>query len=180
MRKLILAVVVALTASVDAQAEEEALTTDDVMAMVALVPTQLGHGRPAGFEKAKDAREIAAAVAKTADGSLLGSVRADAGLMVTFAAYESGMRKFVSGDGGSSRGPWQIQRISWKDANTPETAARAWLAAAQISQKICEKNPPEERLAALASGSCDRGRMLVRRRVEVARRIALMSAGEGE
>ena len=180
MYKLILVFFALTFVSVDAQAQE-ALTADDVLAMIAEVPVQLGHWRRAGFDKKPDAPVIAAAIAATADGSLLGTVREDAALMVVYAAYEGGMRKCpAAGDGGKSWGVFQMQRSPWKIACTPALAAAEWLQRAQYSMQTCSSLPLEEQLASLASGSCGHGRQLVRRRVEVARRVALLAQGMGE
>jgi hypothetical protein len=180
MYKLIPAVLSLSLFAVDAQAQDQALTTDEVLAMVAEVPVQLGHWRRAGFELKPDAPVIAAAIAQTADGSLLGTVREDAALMVVYAAYEGGMRKCPVGDGNRSWGTWQLQRSPWKVACTPKLAVAEWLSRAQYSMQTCSALPLEEQLSSLASGSCLHGRQLVRHRVEVARRIALLSKGIGE
>jgi len=181
MRKL-LSVVVALTlglVSFQAHAQDK-VTPDDVMAMIAQIPVQLGHWKPAGFDRVPDAKAFAEAIADTADGSLLGDVRNDAALMAVFVAYEGGFRKCPVGDGGKSLGGLQLQRASRRVACTPSLAVAEWLARAQESMQTCAGLPPEERLASLASGSCQAGRSLVRRRVQVARRVALLAQGEGE
>ena len=180
MRKLILVVVTLTLIAIDAHAQENTVSADDVIAMIVESPVQLGHWRKAGFDKKPEAREIAEAIAAAADGSLLGNVREDAALMAVYAAYEGGMRKCVVGDGGKSWGTWQMQRASWKIACTPSLAIQEWLSRAQWSTKACERFPLEERLAQLASGSCEVARPLASRRVRVARKVALLASGMGE
>ena len=148
----------------------ESLTADDVLTMVALIPAP--NGRPGGYERAPDARRIADAIAATADGSLLGTPREDASLMAVFASYESGNRVCPAGDGGKALGAWQLHYAGREVACDPARAARWWLAVARASVRLCADNPPDERLAALAGGTCARGRRLSATRVRLAREIA--------
>jgi hypothetical protein len=172
MRKLILLVVVALTFSVDARAQDSAVTVDEVMAMMAMVPQQakLAQGRwqPAGFERSKGAPEIARAIAaKAAD-------RVWASRLVVFGAYESGYYTRAVGDGGKSYGFLQLGNTPAWIAFDPGRAIDAWMVKAQYSLDHCGT------LAAVASGNCTHGLALVRKREDIARNVAIMSQGEGE
>lgn len=154
-----------LAVSPPAKGASESLSTDDVMAMAARLPAE-GKTVLGGYEKAKDAYAIAAGIAETAPS------RERAALMLTFAAYESGLTIAARGDGGASRGPWQLKYVPDEVAFDPARAAHYWLYLAAGSERTCASNPPDERLASLASGSCQKARAKVRRRVETARRIA--------
>jgi hypothetical protein len=146
-------------------------TADDVLAMMAKLPVvevpktpeqnRLGH-----WERIGVARELAAAIAEVAP------TRTAASLHVVYAAFEGGNQRCAAGDGGKSLGPYQLQRLPESVACDPLAAARIWQERANYSWKRCTKNPPEERLAQLASGSCDNGRTLTRRRAKIAARIA--------
>ena len=89
--------------------------------------------------------------------------------MALFSAWEGGMRKTALGDGGKSKGIVQLQGVPDEVAFTPLLALRAWQK--QADAVTCSGNPPDERLAALASGSCFKARALVRHREEVRRAI---------
>jgi hypothetical protein len=183
MRKLLTLVAVALTCSVEARASEDVeLTQSDVLAMMALVPTQLAHGKPAGFERSRDAKEIATAIAEKVHGDRWWASR-----LVVYGAYESGFRNRASGDGGKAHGFLQLQQVPMYVAVDPRLAIDAWMTKANYSLEHCASNPPEERLAALASGDCNHGRMVARHRDELALRIAgevqwarYLSQGMGE
>ena len=176
MRKLILLVLAAFTFSIDARAEDVAdhVTVDDVLAMMALVPVQglLGHlpseWRPAGFERSKDAPEIARAIADKAQD------RVWASRLVVFGAYESGFKRDARGDGGRAYGFLQLQHVSPWEAFDPRRAIDAWMVKAQYSIDHCGT------LAAVASGNCRGGLRLVQFREDIARKISTMAKGEGE
>jgi len=162
---IILGALTALFIPGSAKGTSESLSTADVMAMAALLPPE-GKTTPGGYEKANDARAIAEGIAAAAPS------RERAALMLTFAAYESGLQISARGDGGASRGPFQLKYVPDEVAYSPERAARYWLYLAAESERHCATNPPDEKLASLASGSCQRARAKVRKRVETARRIA--------
>jgi hypothetical protein len=140
------------------------LASTDVVDMIRRVP-------PGGYERGAAVQPIAKAIAELADGTITGDVYEDAALEAIYSSFEGGNRRCPVGDGGKSRGPWQLQRTSRAIACTPTLALAEWIRRARESVKLCADNPPDERLAALASGSCDRGRALVRQRAELARAI---------
>lgn len=143
------------------------LATEDVLAMAARIPREASKtGEPAGYDRSPDARAIAAAVATVA------SDRQEAALLLVYAAYESDLHIAARGDGGKSRGPWQLKYVPDEVAFSPPRAAHYWLWLAAESKRRCVDNPADEQLAALASGYCGRGRAKVRHRAEVARAIA--------
>jgi hypothetical protein len=149
------------------------LTSNDVLSMMQRVP-------PGGYERGADAIAMAEAIAELADGSITGDVWGDAALEVVYAAMESGNRHCAVGDGGKSLGYLQLQRASRAVACNPRQALAEWIRRAKEILVLCAANEPDERLAALASGSCDRGRAVVRRRAKMARalRSDLVAAGD--
>jgi len=112
------------------------------------------------------------AVSEDLDGSLTGSRAGDAALLLVWSFAESDWRACVAGDGGRSLGAFQLQMLDEKRACDVPTAAAEWLRRARRSEGVCAVLPPDERLAGLASGACDRGRELARRRVTEARALA--------
>lgn len=79
-------------------------------------------------------------------------------LLVAIAYHESGFRLDVDslatrGDGGRACGLWQLQAAC---GTRREQAAEA-LRKARQSMRACRARPFRDRLAAYASGSCDRG-----------------------
>jgi len=117
--------------------------------------------RPGGWDRIGAAREVAEAISATARS------RDEAERMSIYACFESGLVRKAIGDGGKSRGVFQLQRVSDEVAFTPLLAAKAWL---QLEDTVwCSGNPQDEELAALASGSCQKGRTLVRRREQLRR-----------
>lgn len=98
-------------------------------------------------------------------------------LLVEFAFAESTFRlvdaggQCLRGDGGKALGLFQLQHTPEALACAPATAARLWLAMAHASTKRCSSLEPDEQLAALTSGSCDRGRQVSRRRMRAARAL---------
>lgn len=146
-------------------------TEADVLAMLASVPDRecvSCSGIPRGaFARAPDAPAIASAIAATVAGEE--EAWRWARLGVVYVAFEGGARACPrSGDGGRSHGGWQMQRLSRADACRPEVAFPAWLALAKQSEAACASLPADERLAALASGSCARARRKVKARSAVA------------
>jgi hypothetical protein len=148
----------------------ETVTAPEVLAMMARIPAVENEASPAyarvgHWERLGVAGELAVAIATVAPS------RETAALMALYAAFEGGNQACAVGDGGKSLGPFQLQRASTLTACSALPAARAWLKLADWSWKTCAGNPPDERLALLASGSCQRGRQQVRKRAELARRI---------
>ena len=135
----------------------------------------LMHAIHPGAEHQVDAERIGDAIESAllddarANEPLTGSVEGDAALMVEYAYQESAFRARTVGDGGKSLGAWQLQRVTPAVGFDPMQAARIWLARAHASW--CRDNPPGTELAALASGSCERGRKLVKWRWENAARL---------
>lgn len=162
--KLILLALAILTIDVSARAEE--LESKDVLAIMAKVPNECAlYGAcqkgAAGFDRTKDAAEIAAAIAVGA------SSREEAALGVVYAAYESANRKCAHGDGGKSLGTWQMQRLSETVACTPALAFPIFLERARLSLAHCGT------MAEYVSGNCDHGRDKAARRAELVARLAM-------
>lgn len=101
---------------------------------------------------------------------LTGSKEGDAALMTTFAFHESRFRlwdpkrpgRCISGDGGRSYGPLQIQGLAEEIACAPAEAAARWLEIARASIGRCGD------LTALVSGHCGGAPKLARWRVREA------------
>jgi len=131
---------------------------------------QFEHG--AGFQRGPDARRIAEAIARTADGRITGSKRTDAALMAVFSSYESGNKADAVGDGGKSYGAWQIRYLG--DAMfDPALAAPAWRSIAIESIRVCKDNAPDQQLASVAGGCrIHQAQVKVRQRVALARDLA--------
>jgi hypothetical protein len=178
MKKLVLllctlAFFVGMTSDSDAGTAVDvvALTPDDVAAMQARLPPEAHpHAKPAGYDRAGDAKRVAAAIARRA-----GSYR-DAALAVTYAAYESSNQVEAKGDlrDGEyhSFGVFQLNEHTPKTcAFDPDCAVGVWLSLVEDAETRCGRNPPDERLAVIASGSCDLGRTKVRVRAQIAQRI---------
>ncbi len=148
---------------------------DDVLAISAKIPaTELGPRSPGHWDTTRDAREIAMAIAQVAPDL------ETAALMDVYAAFEGGMRRCPMGDsrsrgwgGYEALGAWQLHATPARIACDPYRAAAKWLSIVRATEKLCWRNAPEERLAALASGSCDRGRELVRRRAKLAHELVV-------
>lgn len=163
---------------------ETVVTASAVLDMMRLIPLECSlwgsaprprcpTDRPAGFELGPDAGAIAAAIARHA------ASRYDAALLAVFSSYESGNDAHAVGDGGKSFGAFQVQGMG-EGAFDPDKAAARWLELARSGQHRCHRNPPDEQLASVASGNCDHGREKVRRRVRLARSLALLPEGQGE
>jgi len=89
--------------------------------------------------------------------------------MAVFAVFESGLDAKAKGDSDSrgvfhAFGAFQLQGAPLRVAYNPRLAAARWLAFAKENEALCTSNAREERFASLASGRCDRGRVLARRR----------------
>lgn len=148
-------------------------STQEVLAFMKEIPACEDQSRkvcrrPGGWDRIGAAQEIAKAISSSARS------REEAARMAVFAAFEGGNQKLARGDGGKSRGVFQLQGVPDYVAFTPELAARAWLRLAD--SVACLENPSEERLAALASGSCQRGRALVRGREAIVQKLLAGSA----
>ena len=124
-------------------------------------------GTPSGCEKVNHAKEISSAIAKTSI-----SVE-DAVEAATYACYESANNLYARGDctpegGCKSFGAWQIGVIRiGADAQLAH-----WNAVRSSAVKLCANNPEDTRMAALASGHCDRGLKKVKKRFHVIQAIA--------
>jgi len=148
-------------------------TSDDVLAMMASVDAsgiyaRVGH-----------ARQIADAIADKAEALDGMSLRESEALMAVFAAKESANQLCPAGDGGKSLGTFQLQGVERDVACDPGRSLPLWIAKAKWSVTFCADNAPDERLAALASGRCDRGREKVAARVRMARAIAAVRDDQG-
>ena len=174
---LLAAVLLVAGSSHGVEVEAAALTVDDVLTMAARLPASEERldGPLGGFERAPYARPIAEAIASTVDGSLLGigRLREEGALMLIYAAFESGLRRCVPGDGGRAWGPWQEQHVPRAVACDPARAARRWYALALEGARACKTLPEVERLAFVASGNCGHGRQLARRRGVLAQKVAI-------
>jgi hypothetical protein len=153
-------------------------TSDDVLLMMSRIPNECAlyskcSYAPAGFERSKDARLIASAISDGVQDE--SDPWGRAALASVYAAYESGLNACPrAGDGGHSHGAFQL----WDAKNAlaacnPRLAFTMWMTLVRASEKACSANPPDERLAQLASGYCDRGRQKVRQRAELAKTITV-------
>jgi hypothetical protein len=116
------------------------------------------------------AYSIASAVSSDADVPLTGSREGDAVLMLRWAYGEDpSFRICAVGDGGKALGPFQLQNAPESIACDPTQAAKVWLIRAHANARLCKDNPPDVRLASLASGKCDRGWKLTAKRVQESR-----------
>ena len=124
------------------------------------------YGRtPYRWSRVGQAKPIALAISKVAP------TRASAAELVVYGVREGGLLLSALGDGGHSHGPWQLYdgRISPARAHDPVEGAKAWLGIAEDSRLSCAENPPDDQLAALASGDCEHGLRLVRHRAHLVR-----------
>jgi len=97
-----------------------------------------------------------------------------AALLVAIAAHESGLRRDV--DEGETRGGGKdaclLQLRNRPDAATDRrTCFRVGLRLVRASLAACRTMPERERLAAYASGSCERGRPESRAMLDAAKRL---------
>jgi hypothetical protein len=155
------------------------ITIDDVLGVMRHLPPEgclynphgRGCDRPGGYDRGPDARRIAEAIVKAADGRITGGVRLDAALMATYSSYESGNTANAKGDGGASLGAWQIKYIG-ETMFDPAAAVVVWRSRAVDSMRVCTARgaAPDEGLASLAGG-CDfaQTRRKVRMRLKAAR-----------
>ena len=147
-------------------------TTDDVLRMMSELPAMEcaldnsckdPRGYSSGhFDTLRDAHLVAKAISDGVVNEEEPWKRAAEG--VVFAGYESGNDRCAIGDGGRSYGVWQVQGLSKDVACDPSREFSMWLSAVKRSETLCVDNAENERLARLASGSCDRGRRKVRNR----------------
>ncbi|HEU4411837.1 MAG TPA: transglycosylase SLT domain-containing protein [Polyangiaceae bacterium] len=93
-----------------------------------------------------------------------------AALLVAVAYHESRFDPKAVGDGGRSFGLFQLQRGGASNF-TPQVAARRSLAMIRSSRNACRDRPENERLAAYASGRCDRGLEASRARMRLGRSL---------
>jgi hypothetical protein len=155
--------------SAPAPALEGAATVDEVLAMMDRAPAVERGTAPHRWSRMGDAKRIAVAIVKTARSS------ADVGDLVVYDLYESGNRASAVAvhppDAGHSYGAWQINEAQAPKEVTldPMKAAPLWLGIAARSRTACAHLPPDEQLAAVASGNCDHGRQLAGRRAKLAR-----------
>lgn len=141
-------------------------SSDDVLEMMADIP-------PMGaYVRTGHAQEIADAIADKAEPLEGLSLRETEALLAVYAAKESANQLCPVGDGGKSLGVLQLQGVPASLACRPSTAVPLWLARARSSMALCASNAPDERLAALASGRCDRGRQKVAERMRLAKALA--------
>ena len=120
------------------------------------------------------AEGIALAVATDELEPITGTREGDAALAAVYAYRESSNQACLEGDRTAlvhSWGAFQLKRLPVRSACNPVYAAAEWLRRAHLSAEHCAALPLPERLAELASGSCNRGRALVRWRAEQAERI---------
>lgn len=154
-------VVVTALSSVDVRADER-VSVADVLAMMDTMPGAPGDPRSTAayhWSKKRGAESIARAIAMVAPD------REWAARMAVYAIHESGLSvECLAGDGKKSLGTWQLQGVPEAVACDPAKAAPVWLGRARQSIADCSALPASERMAELASGSCDRGRMIARLR----------------
>lgn len=149
---------------------ETAVTVEEVKTMMDHVPMSeagLQSKTPFRWSVVADADLGARAIAQAAP------TREAAADLVVNGAFESGFHKGAVGDGGSSRGMWQISEVRAPAdvALDPYRAARRWLELAEDSRNRCSSLPEDERLAALESGNCEHARRKAAHRAEVARSV---------
>jgi|SRR5215469_5744514 len=141
-----------------------------VLSVMAQIPAEcslyVGKGScPAetlgGYEKARDAGEIAHAIGDVASDSR------EAIEMAVYAAYESSNRLDALGDMGRSHGAWQIPVV----LQGARAQLEYWIRLRDNSLQVCSERPRAERLAALASGSCAKGIRKVRLRDSVVEKL---------
>jgi hypothetical protein len=130
--------------------------------MIAWILSLLLAAVPPGRVPERESAEAGAAryQAIAEDIAATTSSKRTAALLVAVAVHESGLRLDVDtgatrGDGGRACGLWQLQGTSC-DLPRREQAGIA-LARVQRSFRACSGNDDRFRLAAYASGSCDKG-----------------------
>jgi hypothetical protein len=118
------------------------------------------HGGPGGYEKGKDAHEIARVVARHARSKY------EAVQMVVYSSYESNNNLHAEGDTmrqHHSYGAWEIPIPNL----SADRQLEYWMYIRDRSLKYCSSNPPESRMAGLASGACNRAIRKVEKREAV-------------
>jgi hypothetical protein len=155
-------VVVAMALSgVRARAEDQVSVTD-VLAMMDTMPGAPGDPKSTAayhWSKKPGAVAVARAITATAPD------REWAARMAVYTIHESGLStECVAGDGGESRGAFQLKGVPEAVACDPAKATPIWLARAKKSVEDCAALPASERMAELASGSCGKGHMISRLR----------------
>lgn len=149
-----------------AQLAQPPITQREVLAMMDRIPIcERGCDAPYRWSRVRNAKAIAAAIAAVAP------TRERAAQMAVYAAWESGLDARAESPDHLDHGAWQLRGVSIEIANDPNRAAAVWLGLADQNEALCQGNPPDEQLAALASGSCDHGRAKVKRRWHVAQAI---------
>ena len=157
-----------------------------VAALLALAPYSRARPQP-GWAETQDQYEARLA-GVAADVEAVAANSTEVAYLLGIAWHESGFALDVQVgpcvgthagrcDGGRARGPWQLHGAS-SEATLREQAALA-LRRVRASVHQCAGNPPGERLAAYASGRCDRGlgaareleSSVVRARSELARAV---------
>ncbi len=93
-----------------------------------------------------------------------------AALLVAVAYHESRFDPNAVGDGGRSFGLFQHQRGGTSNF-APAVAAPRALETMRGSMNVCRARPADERLAAYASGRCDRGLAASRARLALSRAL---------
>lgn len=153
------AFILAAAIALPVQADEPKVTVALVQHYQARIPNCeracTGQG---AFATAGHALEIARAIARVA------RTPHEAAQLALYAAWESGNDPRAVGDAGRALGAWQLHYGPGLDL---DASARYWLAAAEASRKLCARLPERERLAALVSGSCDRGRIKAGHREDI-------------
>jgi hypothetical protein len=162
-----------------APADADVVTVDAVLAAMAQVPERELTGssapepRPGRYDRAKDAQEIARAIAQAVNSSapLYGSRSLTAAIEVVHGAWESGFQRCARGDHGKSWGFLQlsIAHTDRYEACDPFLAAKKWIRLA--ASVWCAHAPEGAELAAVESGRCDAAWDKARHRLEVARTI---------
>jgi len=161
----------AIASHADVRSDAQAVTVDEVLAMMKAVPEKAHPSRPGRYDQVGDAQEIARGIAMVAPQ------KDTAALLAVFAAYESSNQKCVGGDKNAagefqSWGTFQLRGVSMDTACNPELAAAYWLKLKAQAEATCAENPIDDRLAPLTGGSCERGRAVSRTRHRIARTVA--------
>jgi len=148
------------------------LTDLAVLLLSVLLPT---WSHPRSPDRLLIARSVAEAVELDEKPPLTGTKMGDVALMMRFARKESTILitdsrgECIAGDGGKALGTFQLQYTPAALACSPATAARIWLVMAHESVRRCAASDPDDRLALVTGGRCDRGRTESRSRFEAAR-----------
>lgn len=154
------AMVATVLSGADAVADPQVSVTD-VLAMMDTMPGEPGNPKSVAYHWSKKpgAAPVARAIAATAPD------REWAARMAVYTVHESGLStECVAGDGDRSHGAFQLQGVPNAVACDPMQAAPIWLARARQSIADCAALPESERMAELASGSCERGHQIARLR----------------